>query len=70
MLDDRARRRLRVRHDDERLTPDSPLAARIRSPVRLASDVDGLRLVLTSMLGDRYVIRVAEDGSVVGLWRR
>ena len=70
MLDDRARRRLRVRHDDERLTPYSPLAARIRSPVRLASDVDGLRLVLTSMLGDRYVIRVAEDGSVVGLWRR
>ena len=70
MLDDRARRRLRVRHDDERLTPDSPLAVRIRSPVRLASDLDGLRLVLASVLGDRYVISVAEDGSVVGLWRR
>jgi hypothetical protein len=36
----------------------------------LASDVVGLRLVLASALGDRYRVRVSDDGSVVGLWRR
>ena len=36
----------------------------------LASDVDGLRLVLRTALGDRYSVRVSDDGSVVGLWRR
>jgi len=35
-----------------------------------SSDVDGLRLVLTSALGDRYRVKVSDDGSVVGLWRR
>jgi hypothetical protein len=38
--------------------------------VELASDVEGLRLVLTSAIGDRYRVRVSDDGSVVGLWRR
>jgi hypothetical protein len=63
-------RQLRVRHDDARMTPYSPQAARIRSAVELASDVVGLRLVLVSALGERYRVRVSEDGSAVGLWRR
>ena len=61
---------LRVRHDDARLTPYSPGAARIRAAVELASDVEGLRLVMRSVLGERYRVHVTEDGSVVGLWRR
>jgi hypothetical protein len=36
----------------------------------LTSDVDGLRLVLASAMGDRYRVRVSDDGNVVGLWRR
>ena len=60
---------VRLRHDDPHLTPYSPGVTRLRAAVELASDVDGLRLVLGSVLGDRYRIRVAEDGSVVGLWR-
>jgi hypothetical protein len=56
--------------DDPRLGPYSPQSARVRSAVELASDVEGLRLVLASVLGERYQIRVAEDGDVVGLWRR
>ena len=63
-------RRLRVRHDDPRLTPYSPGASRLRSAVELASDVAGLRLVLASTMGERYEVRVRDDGSVVGLWRR
>ncbi len=63
-------RSLRVRHDDARITPYSPQGARIRSAVELASDVEGLRLVLGSVLGERYRVRVSDDGSVVGLWRR
>ena len=43
--------------------------AQIMVPAWLASDVDGLRLVLTSTLGDRYRVRVSDDGSTVGLWR-
>ena len=61
---------VRVRHDDPRLGPYTPRGAVIRSAMELASDVDGLRLVLTSALGDRYRVRVSDDGSVVGLWRR
>jgi hypothetical protein len=63
-------RQLRVRHDDARMTPYSPQASRIRSAIELASDVDGLELVLVSVLGERYRVRVADDGSVVGSWRR
>jgi hypothetical protein len=59
-----------VRHDDPHLGPYSSLGATLRSAIELASDTDGLRLVLASTLGDRYRIRVSGDGSVVGLWRR
>ena len=61
-------RQLRVRHDDPKLRPYSPMASRLRSAVELASDVEGLRLVLVSVLGDRYRVRV--EGDVIGLWRR
>mgnify|MGYP001813935217 FL=1 len=63
-------RQLRVRHDDARITPYSPQGVRIRATVELASDVEGLRLVLDSALGERYRVKVSDDGSVVGLWRR
>jgi hypothetical protein len=36
----------------------------------LASDVKGLRLVLASTGGDRYKVRIADDGTAIGLWRR
>jgi hypothetical protein len=61
---------LRVRHDDPHLGPYTPRGAVIRSAMELASDVEGLRLYLVTALGDRYEVRVAEDGSVIGLWRR
>jgi len=61
-------RQLRVCHDDPRLKPYSPQASRLRSAVDLASDVEELRLVLASVLGDRYRVRVEDD--VIGLWRR
>ena len=38
--------------------------------MELASDAQDLRLYLVTALGDRYQVRVAEDGSVIGLWRR
>jgi len=63
-------RQVRVRHDDPRLTPYSPGITRLRSAFDLATDVVGLRLYLTTAIGDRYRVRVAEDGTVVGLWRR
>jgi hypothetical protein len=63
-------RQLRVRHDDPHLGPYTPRGATLRAAIELASDVDGLRLVLTSAVGDRYRIRVTDDGSVIGLWRR
>ncbi len=63
-------RHVRIRHDDPLLTPYSPGVARLRAAVELASDVEGLRLVLTSALGERYLVKVADDGTVVGLWRR
>jgi hypothetical protein len=58
-----------VRHDDPHLGPYTPHEAVIRSAIELASDVDGLRLVLASTLGDRYLVRVSDDGCTVGLWR-
>ena len=42
----------------------------MRAAVELASDVEGLRLVLASCLGERYRVRVSDDGETVGLWRR
>ena len=61
---------LRVRHDDPHLGPYTPRGAVIRSAMELASDGQGLRLYLVTALGDRYAVRVADDGSVIGLWRR
>jgi hypothetical protein len=63
-------RQVRVRHDDPRLGPYSPRGSLVRSAIGLASDVDGLRLVLGTTVGDRYRIRVSDDGLTVGLWRR
>jgi len=63
-------RQVRVRHDDPHLGPYTPRGAVIRSAMELASDVEGLRLYLVTALGDRYEVRVADDGSVIGLWRR
>jgi hypothetical protein len=63
-------RQLRIRHDDPRLSPYSPRGATIRSAVELASDVEGLRLVLLTALGGRYRVSVSDDGLTVGLWRR
>ena len=64
-------RSVRVHHDDPRLGPYTPRGAVIRSAIELASDVEGLRLVLRTALGDRYRVRVSDDdGSVVRLWRR
>jgi hypothetical protein len=40
----------------------------VRAAVQLASDVEGLRLVLESALGRQYRVRVKDDGTV-GLWR-
>jgi hypothetical protein len=37
--------------------------------VELACDVDGLRLVLASTVGDPYQIWVSDDGTTIGLWR-
>ncbi len=60
-------RQLRVRHDDPRIGPYSPVGQRIRAAVELATDVEGLRLVLASTVGERYRVKVAEDGGVVGV---
>jgi hypothetical protein len=62
-------RELHDRHDDSRLSPHSPRGVTIRSAIGLASDVENLRLVMGTALGDRYHARVSDDGSVVGLWR-
>jgi len=63
-----AGRELRVRHDDPMLVPYSPGVARIRSAAHLASDRDGLRLLLETSMGDRYNIELTE--SEVRLRRR
>ena len=62
-------RKVRIRHDDPHLGPYTPRGAVIRSAMELASDVEGLRLVLLTTVGDRYRVRVSDNGSVVGLWR-
>jgi len=63
-------RQLRVRHDDPYLGPYTPRGATLRAAIELATDVEGLRLVLTTTVGDRYQVKVSDDGSVAGLWRR
>src|SRR5687767_9333000 len=63
-------RETRVRHDDPTLRPYMPMATVLRSAASLASDIDGLRLVLASTVGDRYRIEVPDDGREVRLRRR
>jgi len=63
-------RQVRVRHDDPRMGPYTQAGQQLRAAVELASDVEGLRLVLASTLGDRYRARVGDDESTVGLWGR
>jgi hypothetical protein len=63
-------RQLRVRHDDPRLGVYTGDGQQLRAAVQLATDVEGLRLVLASTVADRYRVRVSDDGRVVGLWRR
>jgi len=63
-------RQVRIHHDDPHVGPYTPRGAVIRLAVELASDVEGLRLALASTVGDRYRVKVSDDGSVVGLWRR
>lgn len=58
-----------MRHDDPHLGPYTQSGQVVRAEIELASDVEGLRLVLASTLSDRYRVRVADDGAVVGLWR-
>jgi hypothetical protein len=62
-------RMVRVRHDDPRLGLYTGTGQQIRAAVQLASSVEGLRLALTTALGREYRVKVADDGSVVGLWR-
>jgi len=62
-------RQVRIRHDDPRLGPYTHAGQVIRAAIELASDVEGLRLVLASTLSDRYRVSVADDGAVVGLRR-
>ena len=62
-------RQVRIRHDDRHLGQYAVHGAVIRSAMELASDVEGLRLGLATASGDRHLVRVADDGSVVGLWR-
>ena len=45
-------------------------ADRLRAAMSLASDVEGLRLVLATTIADRYAFQVADDGSEVRLRRR
>jgi len=63
-------RQLRVRHDDPRIGTYTQFGQQLRAAVELASDVEGLRLVLASTVGERYLVRVVDEGDMVGLWRR
>jgi hypothetical protein len=58
------RHQVHIRHDDPHLGPYTLRGAVIRSAMELASDVEGLRLFLVTALGERYAVRVADDGSV------
>ena len=51
-------REVRVRHDDARLKPYTPMAAVLPSAASLASTVDGLRCALDNTVADRYAIDV------------
>ena len=49
-------REVRVRHDDPHLEPYTPRGAVIRSAMELASDVDRLRLVPATAIGERCMV--------------
>jgi len=49
-------RQLRVRHDELRIGRYSSVGQRIRAAVELATDVEGLRLVLASTVGVRVAV--------------
>lgn len=49
---------------------ESHVGSVIRSQVEQASDVAGLRPFPASTLGDRFKVRIADDGTVIGPWRR
>jgi hypothetical protein len=63
-------RTIRIRHDDHDRGPHEGNGQQVRAAVQLASDVEGLRLVLESAIGREYRVKVSDDGSVVALWRR
>ena len=63
-------RMVRVRHDDPTLRPYWPNTARLGAAMQLATDVEGLRLVLATTIADRYDFQVPDDGSEVRLRRR
>jgi hypothetical protein len=60
-------RMVRIRHDDPTLRPYWPNADRLAAAMSLASDVEGLRLVLATTIADRYAYRVDDDGMTVRL---
>jgi hypothetical protein len=61
---------VRVCHDDPTLRPYWPNADRLGAAIGLATDVEGLRLVLATTIADRYEVRAPDDGSEVRLRRR
>ena len=63
-------RMVRVRHDDPQLRLYWPQTDRLTSAMQLASDVEGLRLVLATTIADRYEFQVPDDGGEVSLRRR
>src|SRR5688572_30216921 len=56
---------VRLRHDDPALRPYWPNTIRLGAAMSLATDVEGLRLVLATTIADRYEIQVPDDGSEV-----
>ena len=64
-------REVRARHDDIRLKHYTPMGMVLRSAASIASDVEGLRLVLASTVGGQhYRIEAPADASEVRLRRR
>ena len=59
---------VRIRHDDPRLTPYSPVIATLRSAMTITTDVATLRLVMARERA--YEVQVLDDGSEVRLRRR
>ena len=63
-------RMVRVHHDDPSLRMYWPQTVRLIAAMTLATDVEGLRLVLATTIADRYDVQVPDDGSEVRLRRR